>query len=283
MDQDQITRWTRRGIREPLPVTVMDADIENMTLEAIYYFGTKIKELDPSFFNERKAISSSTHIFSKPSDLLTLLRVWDLETTAGTITAASNASPIVITCTDHGFADDAIVQIQDVAGNTAANGIWLTTLVDDDNFSLDGSTGNAAYTSGGLCLEVSENLQKIEKIQLKESTMNNDDAWFPRGDYIVIDDDDFTNDILIDYIKRPTAVADIPVEYHMGLVAFNVIHLMTIPPETDPNFNHLASSLNTHKKLLATVEDSLLRTFRVSTEPIRFVEELYLDNEVECA
>ncbi len=70
--------------------------------------------------------------------------------TSGGITGATNAGPIVITTsTTHGLATGAKVQISGVAGNTAANGTFTITVVDTTHFSLNGSTGNAAYTGGG--------------------------------------------------------------------------------------------------------------------------------------
>lgn len=66
-----------------------------------------------------------------------------------TITAATNASPIVITATAHGMADYDCVNITGVGGNTAANGLWSVRVVDANTINLVGSTGNAAYTSGG--------------------------------------------------------------------------------------------------------------------------------------
>jgi prepilin-type N-terminal cleavage/methylation domain-containing protein len=65
------------------------------------------------------------------------------------ITNASNASPIVITSTGHNLSTGAQVFISGVAGNTNANGYFTITYVDPNNFSLNGSTGNAMYTSGG--------------------------------------------------------------------------------------------------------------------------------------
>lgn len=66
-----------------------------------------------------------------------------------TITAATNASPIVITSTAHGLSTGDPVTVASVGGNTAANGDWVVTRVDANSFSLDGSTGNDDYTSGG--------------------------------------------------------------------------------------------------------------------------------------
>lgn len=71
-------------------------------------------------------------------------------TTAKTITGATNASPIVITSATHGYSTGDIVTVAGVGGNTAANGIFAVTNTGTNTFSLDGSTGNGAYTSGGL-------------------------------------------------------------------------------------------------------------------------------------
>lgn len=66
-----------------------------------------------------------------------------------TVTAASNATPIVITATSHGFVTGDWIWIEGVTGNTAANGNWVITKTGDNTFSLDGSVGNGAWVSGG--------------------------------------------------------------------------------------------------------------------------------------
>jgi hypothetical protein len=64
---------------------------------------------------------------------------------------ASNASPIqVTTTTAHGLATGAQVEIDLVAGNTAANGTWTITVTGPATFTLDGSSGNGAWISGGV-------------------------------------------------------------------------------------------------------------------------------------
>jgi len=67
----------------------------------------------------------------------------------GSVTGATNASPIVISSASHGLSTGTYVVVASVGGNTAANGNFLVTYVSDSTFSLDGSTGNGAYTSGG--------------------------------------------------------------------------------------------------------------------------------------
>jgi len=67
----------------------------------------------------------------------------------GNVTNATNATPIVITMTAHGFTTGSYVTVADVAGNTAANGTHVITKVDNNTFSLDSSVGNGSYTTGG--------------------------------------------------------------------------------------------------------------------------------------
>lgn len=68
---------------------------------------------------------------------------------SGSITGATNASPIVVTSAAHGLSTGDRVKISGVGGNTNANGTFVVTVLSSSTFSLDGSSGNAAYTSGG--------------------------------------------------------------------------------------------------------------------------------------
>lgn len=70
-------------------------------------------------------------------------------TNFGAITNCTNASPIVVTTGTHGLSNGDQVEIGEVLGNTAANGIWTIANVTTTTFELVGSTGNGAYTSGG--------------------------------------------------------------------------------------------------------------------------------------
>jgi len=71
------------------------------------------------------------------------------------ITGASNATPIVITIVGHGLVTGDQVTVADVLGNTAANGSWTIIKLTADTFSLTGSVGTGAYTSGGTCTRLS--------------------------------------------------------------------------------------------------------------------------------
>lgn len=78
------------------------------------------------------------------------------------ITGATNATPIVITATAHGFTNGDLVFIDGVTGNLAANGVWKIANVAANTFELqrpDGTNvvGSGAYVSGGyaICLGTS--------------------------------------------------------------------------------------------------------------------------------
>ena len=68
---------------------------------------------------------------------------------AGTITGATNATPIVITQVAHGYVTGAVVTIASVGGNTGANGTFKILKLTADTYSLVGSVGSGVYTSGG--------------------------------------------------------------------------------------------------------------------------------------
>jgi len=69
----------------------------------------------------------------------------------GTIRAATNAGPIVITSPNHGLTSGQRIRVNNVNGNTAANGLQKIAVIDANTFSLDGTTGNGVYdTSSGF-------------------------------------------------------------------------------------------------------------------------------------
>lgn len=76
---------------------------------------------------------------------------------AKTITDATNATPIVVTSNAHGYTNGDYVFIQDVTGNTAANGLFKLANVAANTFELTTSegvdvAGNGAYGANGTAL-----------------------------------------------------------------------------------------------------------------------------------
>jgi hypothetical protein len=67
-----------------------------------------------------------------------------------TVTGATNTSPIQITVTPtESLSTGQTVVISGVTGNTAANGTFVITVVDNTHFTLNGTTGNGTYAGGG--------------------------------------------------------------------------------------------------------------------------------------
>ena len=86
----------------------------------------------------------------------------DLNDIAGVITAATNATPIVVTQAAHGWANGDVVCIQQVAGNLAANGKFRIANVATNTYELTtyasgaNVAGTGAWTSGGLAINLTD-------------------------------------------------------------------------------------------------------------------------------
>lgn len=85
--------------------------------------------------------------------------------TTSVITDASNASPIVITMNTNGFNTGNQVLVTDVTGNTAANGQFTITVINPTSLSLDGSTGNGAYTGNGNIVNIAQSPTPFAQIE----------------------------------------------------------------------------------------------------------------------
>jgi hypothetical protein len=82
---------------------------------------------------------------------------------SGTVTAASNAAPIVLVCAaPHGLHNFDQVVISGVAGNLAANGTFFVTVLSPASFSLNSSTGSGAYAGGGVFASVRQLLTLVQ-------------------------------------------------------------------------------------------------------------------------
>jgi hypothetical protein len=69
------------------------------------------------------------------------------DVTVRNISAATNATPIQITTsTTNGLITGQTVTIYGITGNTAANGTFTITVLNNTQFTLDGSAGNGAFT-----------------------------------------------------------------------------------------------------------------------------------------
>lgn len=87
----------------------------------------------------------------------------DINTLGKAITGATNATPIVVTATAHGYTNGDTVIIYGVGGNTAANGRFKIANVTTNTFELTNYStganvaGSGAYTSGGFAVNLTSN------------------------------------------------------------------------------------------------------------------------------
>jgi hypothetical protein len=76
------------------------------------------------------------------------------------ITGATNATPIVLTITANAWANNDIITVSGVLGNTAANGRWRVSAQATNTVTLldpitgANSVGNGAYVSGGYAINL---------------------------------------------------------------------------------------------------------------------------------
>jgi hypothetical protein len=115
-------------------------------------FANRWKSLTTGATAARTAPSDTVRIMGSPAPTsLGQNGVWTSQALQATksITGATNATPIAITCTAHGYSTGDTVVVAAVVGNTNANGTWEITNTGANTFTLNGSAGNATYTSGG--------------------------------------------------------------------------------------------------------------------------------------
>ena len=99
------------------------------------------------------------------------------------ITDATNTGPIVITDLGHELTTGEEIVVSGVTGNFAANGRHFITTAGFNAVSLDASTGNGSYASGGTWIRVG----KIENTQLGSPIIVVDtDHGLQTGDEIVV-------------------------------------------------------------------------------------------------
>lgn len=105
----------------------------------------------PTTLRRTGSDQSSFDGYPIPTDvaLFGVAEIVAIRRSSGAIADATNASPIAIASTSHGLVTGDQVTITGVGGNTAANATFTVTVTSPSAFTLDGSTGNAAYTSGG--------------------------------------------------------------------------------------------------------------------------------------
>lgn len=83
------------------------------------------------------------------------------------ITSSTNATPIVITKTAHGFTNGTAVQVSGHTTNTAANGQWIVANVSANTYELAGSVGNGIGGATGYALRIANKVVQLVSAQTK--------------------------------------------------------------------------------------------------------------------
>lgn len=126
--------------------------LANQTVDRQYYIGGRWQTIGNGATNLRINAGDTIRIMGSPAPTsLGVNGTWTSAALAGAtnISAATNATPIAVTSTAHGLSTGSTVVVTGVGGNTAANGTWEVTVTGANTFTLNGSAGNGAYTSGG--------------------------------------------------------------------------------------------------------------------------------------
>ena len=252
MNETEIKRRIRRGIREPKPKFTDDSDLDASIDDAINIIGQRLLANEPEYFKKRISLNSNTNIFALPSDCDRALKIWDLGSNALSVSAAAdNGSGLIRITTSavHGLATGDIVTIHDVAGTTEANETWQVTVIDTTNFDLVGSTFSNAYTSGGKVFKEDADLIPVIRTTSNEALATDTYKWYLQGSNIVVDDPEYTYDLILNYRYVPSTIAEIPAKFHIGIVAYGVIDLIQVPPSDDKMFRDMQNSYKRHLEL----------------------------------
>jgi hypothetical protein len=127
--------------------------LANQAVDRQYYIGGRWQTITNGATAVRIVPGDTLRLMGSPAPTsLGINGTWTSSILQGTtnVSAATNATPIVITTSAvHGLVTGDTVVITGAAGNTAANGTWEVTVTSTTQFSLTGSAGNGAWTSGG--------------------------------------------------------------------------------------------------------------------------------------
>ncbi len=129
-----------------------------------YFIGGRWKTISTTGANSARLVpGDNIRVMGSPEPTILGSGTWSTLTgpagaATSNISTASNTSPIVITCASTmatlNISDGDTVLITTALGNIHANGVWTVTNVSGNSCSLVGSSGNAAYTGGGILRKI---------------------------------------------------------------------------------------------------------------------------------
>ena len=156
LDGTEETIEDQATLRNPL-FELNQADIPVGSIVRVFRYPVRIDpESTGGYLRERPESDVSVLTYADEDSQSTQQQVQWSGFLSYEVTGATNAEPIVVTTSEpHLLGTGARVRISGVEGNTAANGLWLVTVVDSTSFELNGSTGDGSFTgSDGVAVVV---------------------------------------------------------------------------------------------------------------------------------
>ena len=129
--------------------------LANQAVDRQYYIGGRWKNITTGATAVRTVPGDTIRMMGSPAPTsLGQNGVWTSQALQATksITSSTNATPIAITSTAHGYSTGDTVVITGHNTNTNANGTWEITNTGANTFTLDGSVGTATGSGGSVRL-----------------------------------------------------------------------------------------------------------------------------------
>ena len=126
--------------------------LANQAVDRLYFIGGRWKTLTTGATAVRTNPGDTIRIMGSPAPTsLGQNGVWTSQALQATknLVSSTNATPIAITCTAHGYSTGDTVVITGHTTNTAANGTWEITNTGANTFTLAGSVGNGVGGASG--------------------------------------------------------------------------------------------------------------------------------------
>lgn len=146
-----ITAWVSATSLTIAQISGGDA-LANQAVDRQYFIGGRWKSLTNGVTAARLLPGDTVRMMGSPAPTsLGQTAVWTSQALQATknISSSTNATPIAITCTAHGYSTGDTVVIASHSTNTNANGTWEITVTGANTFTLDGSTGNGVGGATG--------------------------------------------------------------------------------------------------------------------------------------
>ena len=126
--------------------------LANQAVDRQYYIGGRWKNITTGATAVRTIPGDTIRIMGSPAPTsLGQNGVWTSQALQATknIISSTNATPIAITCTAHGYSTGDTVVVTGHSGNTNANRTWEITNTGANTFTLDNSVGNGEGGANG--------------------------------------------------------------------------------------------------------------------------------------